>query len=180
MDIHVRAESPEDILAVRRVHAESFATPPGAAEPIEAPLLDRLRADGAVLSALTFVAVRDGEVVGSVVCSRGRIGERPSVGLGPIAVLPSHQRQGIGSALMAAVIDAAQVAGEREIALLGDPAYYARFGFLPAAQLGIQSPGPWGEYFQARPLTHLDPSRDGGPFRYASAFDSLEDTADEH
>lgn len=109
----MRAESPEDILAVRRVHAESFATPPGAAEPIEAPLLDRLRADGAVLSALTFVAVRDGEVVGSVVCSRGRIGERPSVGLGPIAVLPSHQRQGIGSALMAAVIDAAQVAGER-------------------------------------------------------------------
>lgn len=72
------------------------------------------------------------------------------------------------------VLLAAEAAGEREIILLGDPAFYGRFGFEPASARGVASPGPWGDaYFQIRTLGGFDNARDGGPFRYAAAFDRL-------
>ena len=170
----IRAENPRDHGAVRAVHARAFASGEMASEPVEAVLVDWLRADGDVLAPLSLVAEEDGVLLGSVICSRGRIGQRPSVGLGTIGVLPTAQGRGIGSALMQAVIVAAEAAGEREIILLGDPAFYGRFGFEPASARGVASPGPWGDaYFQIRTLGGFDNARDGGPFRYAAAFDRL-------
>ena len=59
----------------------------------------------------------------------------------------------------------------RAVALLGDPAYYRRFDFEPAASLGIAAPDPsWGAYFQARVLTGPPVE---GTFRYAAPFDRL-------
>ena len=57
--------------------------------------------------------------------------------------------------------------------LLGDPAYYSRFGFKPAKSLGIDAPDPaWGDYFQALPLAAYDSSMVGA-FRYAAPFSAL-------
>jgi predicted N-acetyltransferase YhbS len=57
---------------------------------------------------------------------------------------------------------------ERLVALLGAPAYYRRFGFVPAAEVGVASPDPaWGEHFQARRLRDVPT---GGRFRYAEPF----------
>jgi putative acetyltransferase len=65
----------------------------------------------------------------------------------------------------------AEAAGERAAILLGDPAYYCRFDFRPATELGITAPDPaWGAYFQARHLTG-PPAR--GAFSYAAPFDRL-------
>ena len=62
------------------------------------------------------------------------------LGLGPLGVTPRQQRHGVGSALMKETIARANAAGERGIALLGSPEYYPRFGFVPAASLGVMPP----------------------------------------
>src|SRR5689334_13078120 len=104
----IRRELPSDVDAIRAVHLEAFAKPPGPddppeppADPVEARLVDDLRADAAAwLPELSLVAERDGEIAGHVVCTRGRIGRFGVLGLGPLGVRPEHQRSGVGTALM--------------------------------------------------------------------------------
>lgn len=168
----VRRETPADTAAVRAVVVAAF-TRPDAGEPIEAGLLDRLREDPGWLPRLSLVAEDAGSVVGHVVCTRGHLGDVPVLGLGPIAVRPDRQRAGIGQALVHAVLGAADALDEPLVVLLGNPDFYGRFGFGPAADLGIGSPDPaWGRYFQARPLAAW-PDGLTGAFRYAAPFDSL-------
>jgi putative acetyltransferase len=120
-----------------------------------------------------MVAVHDDRVVSHVVCARGWVGETAALGLGPISVLPSHQRQGFGQAMMHAILGAADAAGEPLIALLGDRSFYSRFGFMPASRLGVDAPNPdWRAHFQVRPLTDC-PSSVTGAFLYAAPFASL-------
>lgn len=169
----IRREQRSDLEALRSLHDAAFGVPDGASHAAETVLLDGLRADGDVIDELTFVADLHGEVVGHVVCSRGRMGGRPSVGLGPVGVLPRHQGEGIGSALVAAVLVTADQLGEPAVVLLGDPGWYAHFGFETASDLGIGSPGPWEDsHFQVRRLRAWKPE-DAAPFRYAAAFDRL-------
>ena len=96
----------------------------------------------------------------------------PGSGVGPIGVLPDHQAKGIGSALMNALLSAADAQDVPLVVLLGSPEYYGRFGFRPAVDLGVMPPEPtWGSAFQARPLRADTPSV-AGPFEYAPAFSS--------
>jgi len=166
----IRREREADVAAVRAVVVAAFGNDSGP-EPIEAPLLDRLRADTGWLPALSLVAVEaDGSVVGHVVCTRGAVAGTPALGLGPLAVRPDHQRQGVGSALVHAVLGAAEALEESVVCLLGDPAYYERFGFRPASELGIGAPEEaWGRYFQARALG----TAPRGRFSYARPFDDI-------
>lgn len=171
----IRREQPIDLGAVRKVHTEAFAplTPDG--EPVEPRLTDELRRSDAWLPRLSLVAVADDVVVGHVCCTRAHLvpGERPALGLGPIGVLLSHQRAGVGGALMHAVIAAADALDEPLVVLLGHPDYYPRFGFEPAVPLGITPPVPdWAPAFQVRTLTTYDASMTG-EFRYAEPFRRL-------
>ena len=164
-----------DVDAIREVHAAAFAAQaPAGAVPVEAGLVDALRADPGWLPALSLVACDPGgAVVGHVTCTRATVAGRPALGLGPLGVAPAAQRTGVGSALMHAVLGAADALDEPLVALLGHTAYYPRFGFVPAADLGIEAPDPtWGAHFQARPLTAHTPSL-RGPFRYATPFTTL-------
>ena len=166
----LRRELPGDVEPTRALHDAAFGVPEGSAHSLETRILDRLRAEGDVLDALTFVAELRGEVVGHVVCSRATMGERPCVALGPIAVRPDLQGEGIGSALVAAVLVTADQAEEPSVVLLGDPGWYAHFGFETAAAHGIGSPGPWPDAaFQVKRLQAWRPEL-AGPFRYAPAF----------
>jgi putative acetyltransferase len=136
-------------------------------------LLQALRGDAGWIEKLSLVAVRDERIVGHVACTRGWVGDVAALGLGPISVLPTHQRQGTGHALIHAIIAAADVDGELLIALLGDPHFYGRFGFVEASRLGVAAPDPgWGSHFQVRPLTGYRPSVTG-TFRYAAPFADL-------
>ena len=167
----IRRELPADVEPTRALHDAAFGVPEGASHSLETRILDRLRAEGDVLDALTLVAELRGEVVGHVVCSRASMGEGPSIGLGPIAVRPDRQGEGIGSALVAAVLVTADQQGEPSVVLLGDPGWYAHFGFETAARHGVGSPGPWEERdFQVKRLQAWTPQL-AGPFRYAPAFD---------
>jgi len=174
--MQIRQERPDDVDAIRAVQAAAFRRPetPAGELPMEAPLVDELRADVAAwIPELSLVAMdHDDRVVGHVVCSRGWVGEgrRPVLGLGPIGVLPDHQGDGIGSALVHAAIAKAEERLEPLIALLGSPAYYGRFGFVRSTDHGIDPPDPtWGDYFQVRPLADHDPTLTG-TFRYPAAF----------
>ncbi|MCF0096602.1 GNAT family N-acetyltransferase [Micromonospora sp. MH99] len=169
--------TPAEVTPVEATPAEVTpveATPVEAA-PVEATLVDALRADEGWLPAYSLVATdSDGQVVGHVVATRGRVGGEPvALGLGPLGVLPAWQRLGVGTALMHAVLGAADARDEPLVVLLGHPGYYPRFGFRPAVELGVTPPQPWGpQYFMARPLTAWRETI-RGEFRYASPFDDL-------
>ncbi|WP_246157985.1 GNAT family N-acetyltransferase [Catellatospora sichuanensis] len=169
----IRRETPADIDAIRTVTEAAFG-PRYAPDPAPEPgLVDQLRADTGWLPALSLVAEVDGEIVGHVVCTRGRVGDTPALGLGPLSVRPDHQRAGVGSALVHAVLGAADALGEPLVVLLGDPGYYRRFGFGPAQELGVLAPAAeWGIHFQVRPLTGYDPAV-RGVFTYAEPFGRL-------
>lgn len=196
-DVALRTERPDDAPAVETVVAEAFGNAPHAAPPRtpggppgEVDLLRALRKDPGWLPDLSIVAVEEaatgtdegvgwiggsavaGRVVGHVVCTRADVDGAPALGLGPVAVHPERQGRGIGDALVREVLARAEAAGETLVALLGDPAYYGRFGFVPARAVGVESPDPaWGDYFQA--LTLGGRAHPRGPFRYAPPFDAV-------
>lgn len=166
----IRRETPADVDAIRSVTEAAFGPLYAPAAAPEPGLVDQLRADAGWLPELSLVAEIGGDVVGHVVCTRGRVGDTPALGLGPLSVRPDHQRAGVGSALMHAVLGAADALGEPLVALLGDPGYYGRFGFRQAEEFGVLPPeAGWGVHFQARPLTWYDPAV-RGVFTYAEPF----------
>ncbi|MBA3463323.1 MAG: N-acetyltransferase [Deltaproteobacteria bacterium] len=171
-NVEIRPERADDVDAIRNVHIAAFASDLSPV-PIEGALVDQLRADPAAwLPALSLVAIAFDTVVGHVICTRGYLdADVPALALGPIGVDPSHQRRGIGSALVRAVCAAAEDHGEVLVALLGDPAFYSRLGFVPAADLAIAAPLPgWARHFQVRPLAGFDAVHHRGTFTYPRAF----------
>jgi len=119
----IRDEGPADAPAVRAVVEAAFG------RPLEADLIDRLRQDGD--AAVPLVAVDGGEVVGHVLLSAMAA---PFRALAPVSVAPHRQRSGVGTRLIRAGLDRAGDGGWRGVFVLGDPAYYRRFGFDPAAR----------------------------------------------
>jgi putative acetyltransferase len=175
----VREQHADDYEAIRHVYAEAFRGPHfrrpqnlGSVPP-EVGLFEALWEAGDAIQEFSFTAVTDdGGVVGHVTASQATVATDPVVAVGPIGVLPEHQGTGIGSALMNALLSAADAADVPLIVLLGAPQYYSRFGFRPGKELGVVPPEPeWGDAFQARPLTAYTESV-AGRFQYASAFSS--------
>ncbi|MBK9178604.1 MAG: N-acetyltransferase [Acidimicrobiales bacterium] len=174
----VRRERSADCAAIEQVHTAAFARPGSAEVPVEVALVDDLRASSAWIPALSLVACPaddPGTVIGHVCCTRATLEPDgvPVLGLGPLGVRPGHQRLGAGSALVHAVLGAADALDEALVGLLGDPGYYARFGFEHSARWGVEPPEPaWAPHFQVRRLTRWTQSLTG-TFRYAPAFDSV-------
>ncbi|MGH8277004.1 MAG: GNAT family N-acetyltransferase [Steroidobacteraceae bacterium] len=155
---------------MRAVTAAAFTRPdyPDPTPP-EAELVDELRGSAAWLPPLSMVATGPG---GDTI-TRGHVDSAPALALAPLCVRPDQQRRGVGTALMHAVLGAADALGEPLVALLGDPRYYARFGFRPSTEYGILPPVPeWRPHFQVRALTGYHPSL-RGTFRYSKPFDRL-------
>ena len=168
----VRREAAGDAAAIRAVTAAAFGRPGAVGLPAEATLVDELRASDAWRPNLSLVATGDaGAVIGHVVCTRGRVGDAPALALGPLSVRPDSQRRGVGSALMHAVLGAADALGEPLVALLGSPGYYRRFGFVLSDTCDIAAPRPeWQPHFQVRLLSAFRPGL-RGTFAYPEPFD---------
>jgi putative acetyltransferase len=127
--IDIRDEQPGDIAAIRDVNRLAFA------QDDEGRIVDALRANGA--ATLSLVAVDDAMVVGHIMFSPLFVGAVQGAGLAPMAVTPSHQRQGIGSRLVEVGIERLDSAGCPFIVVIGHPQFYPRFGFRPAAGYGL-------------------------------------------
>ncbi len=147
--IEVREERPEDRDAVRRVEEAAFG------RSDEADIVDALRTDPAWT--LSLVALIGGEIVGHLLFTRG---DRVMT-LGPLAVAPEHQRSGVGGALMREGLDRL----DEPIVLLGHVEYYTRFGFRPAAPLGVTN--QWGI---EDPAWMVRGDLEPGLVRYPAAF----------
>jgi putative acetyltransferase len=132
----------------------------------EAEIVRRLR-DERELEASYVAATPAGEIVGHVAFSPVLIDGRECAwyGLGPVAVLPAWQRRGIGAALVEAGLGRLRHIDAAGCVVLGDPAYYARFGFEHDPKLSL--PGPPPPYFQRLVLNGDAP---GGVVEYAPAF----------
>ncbi|HWC83126.1 MAG TPA: N-acetyltransferase [Pseudonocardiaceae bacterium] len=168
----IRRETPHDAASIRAVVTAAFGRPDET--PPEARLVDELRASSSWLPALSLVTTDPGDtVIGHVLATRGQVESAPVLGLGPLSVHPEHQRRGVGIALMHAILAAADALDEPLVALLGDPAYYRRFGFQASTDHGVEPPIPqWRPHFQVRPLTACRPDLRGA-FRYAEPFDRV-------
>ena len=140
----VRPEREGDIDAIRTLTETAFRTAPHA-DGTEHLIIDRLRAAGAL--ALSLVAEADGAVVGHVAFSPVSLsdGSKGWYGLGPISVDPSRQGEGIGAKLIRDGLDRLKAQDATGCVLLGDPAYYSRFGFTPDPKLTLDGVPP--EYF---------------------------------
>lgn len=151
----VRAETEDDIAAIRRITIAAFADHPFS-QQTEHLIIEALRNAGAL--ELSLVAEIDGHVVGHVGFSACRIGDSPDEWrlLGPIAVDPEYQGRGAGRALVEEGLTALRAMGAAGCALVGDPAFYGRFGFRHRD--GLTCHGVPDEYVLALPFADAVPS----------------------
>lgn len=128
----IRAEERKDWAAIHAVNASAFET------SAEARLVARLRQEAQPV--ISLIAEEDDEIIGhtmfSPVSLTGHVDPK-ILGLGPMAVLPKHQRKGIGSALVRAGLEQCKRLGFGAVVLVGHPEFYSRFGFQPASRFGI-------------------------------------------
>lgn len=163
----LHAEQPGEFGQVGQLLTAAFG------RPLEASLVERLRADGDFVLAL--VAEQGNTIVGYAAWPRLWIempnGASPAVALAPLAVSPLHQGQGIGSALTRAGLRQLRDRGEDIVFVLGDPVYYRRFGFSVAAGRAYDSRYAGGHFMALRLGAHAPES---GSVRYPVSFNTLD------
>jgi putative acetyltransferase len=167
----IRTEKPEDLEAVRNVNIAAFG------RENEANLVDRLRGTGSTFS---FVAVQSDRIVGhiffSLVTVEGKCSKNLSIlGLAPVAVLPNYQRQGIGTRTIREGLKECGRSGVQAVFVLGHPAFYSRFGFIPAStkSLGCEYDVP-DEAFMVLELESGALQDCSGTVKYRSEFSLCE------
>lgn len=158
----IRPEQPEDRTEIALVVEQAF----GRAD--EARLVDQLRSDGDAV--ISLVAVEGDAVVGHVMFSR-MVAPFRALGLAPVSVMPECQRSGIGKSLIEEGLKRARDQGCEGVFVLGNPAYYERFGFRATLTQGFSSPYA-GAHFMALSLSAALPVS-SGRVDYAPAFASL-------
>lgn len=136
LDVLYLPEEPAHDDAIESINAEAFG--PGRF----AKAAYRIREGGPHERSLSFVAVRNGEVVASVRMTRIAAGGGRGLLLGPLAVRPAHKNLGIGRKLVAIALKAAAEAGWGVVILVGDQPYYGPLGFARVARGQISMPRP--------------------------------------
>jgi putative acetyltransferase len=162
----IRPEQPGDATAIYAVHAASFPS----AE--EARLVDLLRGAGRLT--VSLVAEIGGVVIGHIAFSpvttaSGAMG----AGLAPLAVAEPRRRQGVAAELVRAGLEACRAAGFGWAVVLGEPAYYGRFGFRAASEFGLSDEYGGGSAFQAIELVPGALPTGAGLVQYTAEFASL-------
>ena len=162
----IRWEQPEDIADIRYITEAAFL-PMKHSNQAEAEIIDALRA--ANVLTISLVAVEDDAVIGHVAFSPVTITGQPDgwYGLGPVAVRPDSQRQGVGEALIRKGLTRLEELGAEGCVVLGDPDYYVRFGFETVP--GLELAGVPPEYFQCLTFGGRKPPH--GKVAFHAAFD---------
>ena len=168
--ITVREAQEADYSAVYEIHEAAFG------QPAEARLVEALRTDAS--PQISLVAEREERLVGHVFLSPVTVEGNPPkagcAGLAPLGVLPEAQRSGVGSALVRDALARCPAAGWSIVFLLGDPAYYARFGFVLAAPRGFRYESErFDAAFQVLALEARALDGASGWVRYHDAFSAL-------
>lgn len=138
----IRQETEADYAAIYDLVKTAFLTAKVSSGD-EQNFVDRLRAGGNYIPDLALIAEEEGAIVGHVMLTRMEVeteaGPYKVLLLAPLAVALAHRRKGIGAALVEEVFARARGLGHEAAMLVGDPAYYARFGFRGSADFGIRN-----------------------------------------
>jgi putative acetyltransferase len=161
--VQIVPERPEYEPAIRRLHLAAFPT------HAEADLVDRLRDDGD--SVISLVALEGDKVLGHVLFSRMTAPQR-ALGLAPLAVDAERRGEGVANRMITEALAQARTGRWEAVFVLGDPAYYTRFGFSLQAAAGFETPYA-GPHFMALALDGRDMAALGGHLDYAPAFRAL-------
>jgi putative acetyltransferase len=166
MNLTIRNEEKGDVDAIDAVTTAAFLNAPHT-DHTEQYIVRELRSSDAL--SISLVAEHQGEIVGHVAISPVTIsdGSKGWFGLGPISVSPNIQKSGIGLKLMRSVLETLKGSGASGCVLLGDPAYYSRFGFQPESCLVLPDVPP--EYFQVIQFSGILPV---GEVTYHEAFNA--------
>jgi putative acetyltransferase len=167
-EVSIRPEAPGDEAAIRGINESAFG------RPEEAQLVDALRARARPF--VSLVAEAGGAITGHIVFTPVTLDGFTGLllGLAPMAVSPDRQRNGVGSALINAGLDACKSLGAAAVVVLGHTAYYPKFGLVPAARRirsAIRSVPP--EAFMALELRPRALAGAAGTVRYHPAFADL-------
>lgn len=166
----IREEAQKDKQSISNIHSKAFEG------NSEVYLVDKLREVEQNLISLVFES--NNEVLGHILFSPVTISGGSDIkmmGLAPVAVLPTHQKQGIGSALIKAGIESAKKSGVQAIVVLGHADYYPKFGFVPSLQFNIQCEyNVPAENFMILELEEGALSGVSGVAQYHPAFSELE------
>jgi putative acetyltransferase len=166
MMVEIREEKQSDRDAIHKLNMTAFDS------GSEANLVDKLRLS--CKDYLSFVAIEDGVVVGHIlftpVTVDGCIAK--GMGLAPMAVLPSHQRKGIGSNLVSHGLEFLRTNACPFVIVLGHPEYYPRFGFELASKFGLKCQWEWipNEAFMIVIFDNTILPETGGTVRYVDEF----------
>lgn len=169
--MQIRSETAQDIEAIEQLILAAFDNHPHHAPgqaTTEHRIVNRLRSEQAL--ALSLVAEEDGQIVAHVGFSPVQINGQAShwLCMAPVSVAPARQNQGIGSALIRQALQTLQDSGKVSgVVVLGDPAYYGRFGFH--SKHGFVVPGVPPAYFQA--LAFAADTAMQGEIGFHSAFE---------
>ncbi len=136
LKVYIRPETKIDQDAIREVNEQAFG------RPFEANVVDKVRQSANFVPELSLVAEREGQIIGHILFSELTIvGESQAwtvLALGPIAVVPEFQKQGIGGQMIQAGFERAAMLSYGVVVLIGHPTYYPRFGFVPGSQFGLK------------------------------------------
>ena len=162
----IRDEMVNDGSAIRSVVAAAFKDMPFSRQT-ETAIVEALRRTGAMT--ISLVACDEDAVIGHIAFSPVQIDGRDQgwFGLGPVAVRPDKQRRGVGASLIREGLRRLEMCGAKGCVVLGDPAYYRRFGFRTSPDLHLANVPP--DHFMALPFGKGMPS---GEARYTAAFDA--------
>jgi putative acetyltransferase len=151
MNLTIRPETRMDHKNIHEVCSQAFG------REAESQLVEKLRELDQFDPRLSLVADFDGKIVGYClflpIWVHSDLTEYPGLSLGPIAVLPAYQNQGIGGELIRAGHQVGRSLGYRFVVLLGHPSYYPRFGYKVASLWGLSN--PWGILSEAFMATEL-------------------------
>lgn len=161
--MHIRPETAADCEAITRVHRAAFPAPD------EATLVNQLREKGNLT--ISLVAEDEDLIAGHIAFSPVTIDGTPGgLGLAPVAVLPEHQRQGIGQQLIRAGIEKANELGVGYLVVLGHRDYYPKFGFKTASEWQLGNEYDAEEGFMAMELVPGAIPAQGGMVKYGKEF----------
>jgi putative acetyltransferase len=168
--VTIRDERPGDEESIRRVNAAAFG------RPGEGTVVESLRRTGQ--ATVSLVAEHAGEVVGHILFSPVDVRQEgraawAAIALGPMAVLPERQGEGIGSALVRAGLARCRALGEEVVFVIGHPGFYSRLGFVPAGGSGIDSEYGGGDAFMVATLASGALAGRRGTVYYHQAFGAV-------
>lgn len=171
--ITIRQETPFDIAAIHSLNRKAFG-----GRDAEAKLVDNIRKSEHFIPELSLVADEKGQILGHILFSQIRIdtqeGPVPALALAPMAVLPEHQKTGIGSALVRQGLSNSKQLGHSIVIVLGHSGYYPRFGFTASAAKSLECPyGDCGTAWMALELVAGALEGVRGRVVYPSAFNHV-------